>query len=87
MTFACPWKQQYSLLPSHLRSIIGPCPSPLQIFQSLQPSISTQSGSDGSVLDGMGYQGWLIATLNNEILLDGFGATDGTLTELKFVAI
>jgi hypothetical protein len=35
-----------------------------------------RSASDWSVLDFLGYQGWLFTTLNNEILIKGFGETD-----------
>lgn len=28
ISFSCPWRTQYELLPSHLRRIIGPCPPP-----------------------------------------------------------
>jgi hypothetical protein len=35
-----------------------------------------RSASDGSVLDCLGYQGWPVATIENEILIQGFGEMD-----------
>jgi hypothetical protein len=37
--------------------------------------------SDVSVLHSLGYQGWLIATLDNGILLESFVATDGRVED------
>jgi hypothetical protein len=31
------------------------------------------------VIHSQGFQGWLVAKLNNELLIQGFGATDGRL--------
>jgi hypothetical protein len=47
-------------------------------MRSTSPIISA---SDGSVLDCPGYQGWLVATLDNEILIQSFGATDGRVED------
>jgi hypothetical protein len=40
-----------------------------------------RSASDGSSLDFLGYQGWLVATLENEILIQGFVATEGCVED------
>jgi hypothetical protein len=40
--------------------------------------------SDGSVLDFLGYQGWLIATVDNGNLLEGCGATNGIVEDTNF---
>jgi hypothetical protein len=68
-------------IPSHLRHIIGPCPPPPKCFQKLPPSTNIRSASYGSVLRSLGYQGWLIATFDTTILLEGFGATDGRVED------
>jgi hypothetical protein len=75
--FSCQWRTQYQCLPSHLRRIIVPFPPPPQCFQNVPASTNIRSASDGFVLQSLGYQGWLIATLENGILLKGFGATYG----------
>jgi hypothetical protein len=77
ISFSCPWRTQYEHLLSHLRRIIGPCPLPPQLFQTLPSSTNIRSARNGSVLQSLGYQGWLIATFDNYILLEGVGATDG----------
>jgi hypothetical protein len=40
-----------------------------------------RSVSDGSVFNCLGYQGWLVATLDNEIIIQGFGATDSRVED------
>jgi hypothetical protein len=56
---------------------------PPHTFQSLPSSTCIRSASDGSVLHSLGYQGWLTATLDNDILLEGFGATDGRVKDTQ----
>jgi hypothetical protein len=46
---SCPWKQEYLHLPTHLRRIIGPCPTPPQVFQTMHETIALRTASDGSV--------------------------------------
>jgi hypothetical protein len=79
--FTCPCRKQSELLPTHLRRIIGPCHSPPQCFQSIHQLTNIRSASDGSVLFCQGFQGLLIAKLDNEVLIQGFGATDGRLED------
>jgi hypothetical protein len=68
-------------IPSQLLRIIGPCPPPQQIFQTFPSFTCIQSASDGYVLHFLGYQGSLVTTLDNDILLEGFGATDGRVKD------
>jgi hypothetical protein len=42
------------------------------------------STSDGSVHHCLGYQGWLVTTLENEIRIRGFGATDGRVEDTHY---
>jgi hypothetical protein len=81
--FPCPWRTQYESLPSNLCRIIGPHPTPTppQLFQNFPSSTNIRSGSDGSVLHFLGYQGWLVATLDNVAILESFGATDGRVED------
>jgi hypothetical protein len=81
ISFPCPWRTQYESLTSHLRRIIGPCPPPPKLFQTLPSSTNIRSASDESFLHCLGYQRWLIATLDNDILLEGLGATDGIVED------
>jgi hypothetical protein len=46
-------------------------------FSSISNHTAIRSASDRSVLAFIGCQGWLIATLDNDVLLEGVGATDG----------
>jgi hypothetical protein len=50
-------------------------------LQNLPSSTNIRSASDGPVLHSLGYQWWLIATLKNGILLEGFGATEGRVED------
>jgi hypothetical protein len=50
-------------------------------ISSLPSSTCIRFASDGSSLHFLGYQGWFIATLNNNIMLEGFGATDGRVED------
>jgi hypothetical protein len=75
ITFSCPWRTQYQRPPSHLCRIIGPCPPPSQCFQNLLSSTNIRSASEGSFLHSLGCQGCLIVTLDNGILIKGFGST------------
>jgi hypothetical protein len=77
ITFTCSWRKQYEILPSHIRRIIGPFPNPSHIIQYMHSRPPIRSVSDGSVLDCLGCQRWLVATLDNAILIQGFGATGG----------
>jgi hypothetical protein len=83
VSFACPWWEQYELLPSHLKRIIGPCPSPPQCFQHINSLTKIRSTSDGSVLHSQGFQGWLIAKFDNEVFVQDFGATDGRIEDVR----
>jgi hypothetical protein len=70
-------------LPTHLRRIIGPCPLPPLHFQHINQLTKNRSASDGSVLHYQGFQGWLIAKLDNEVLIQQFGATDGRVYDVS----
>jgi hypothetical protein len=63
--------------------MIGPFPTPHQCFQSLNPSTNIRSASDGAVLHCQGFQGWIIATMDNTILIEGFGAMDGHVEDIN----
>jgi hypothetical protein len=81
--FTCPWNTQYQLLPTHLRRIIGPCPTPPKLFQYIYSLTHIRSASDGSVIHNQGFQGWLFAKLDNEIIIQGFDATNGRLEDVS----
>jgi hypothetical protein len=81
--FSCPWRHQYELLPSHLKRIMGPCPSRPQCFQQTHSLTKIRSASDGSVLHAQGFQGWLISKFNNEVLVQIFGATDVRIEDVS----
>jgi hypothetical protein len=80
---SCPCSQQYENIPTHLRHIIGPCPSPPQCFQSINHNTNIRSGSDGSVLHCQGFQGWLITNMDNNFLIGGAGVTDGCVDDFS----
>jgi hypothetical protein len=42
-----------------------------------------RSASDGSVMHAQGFQGWLIAKFDSEVLIQGFGATDGRIEDVS----
>jgi hypothetical protein len=84
ITFPCPWIKKYEIPPSHIRRIIIPCPTPPQLIQSMHSTSSLRSASDGSILNCIGYQGWLVATLDKEIIIQGVGATDGRVEDTHF---
>jgi hypothetical protein len=46
-------------------------------FQSINQISNIRSTSDGSLLHCQGFQDWLIAKLDNKVIIQGFGATDG----------
>jgi hypothetical protein len=71
------------LFPTHLQRIIGPFPTPPQLFKSLNDLTNIRSASDGSFLKFQGFQGWLVAKLDNEVLIKGFGATDGRVEDVS----
>jgi hypothetical protein len=79
----CPWRQQYELLFTHIRYIIGPCPPPPQHVKHINQLTKIRNASDGSVLYCQGFQGWLIAKLDNEVLVQGFGATYGRVDDVS----
>jgi hypothetical protein len=83
--FPCPWRQQYELLPTYLRRIIGPCPAPPppECLQQISSLTRIRSASDESVLHAQRFQGLLTAKLNNKILVHGFGATDGCIEDVS----
>jgi hypothetical protein len=83
LCFQCPWLSQYELLPTHLQRIIAPYPAPPQLFQSLNDITDILSASHISVLKCQGFQGWLVAKLDNEVLIKGFGATDRRVEDLS----
>jgi hypothetical protein len=61
--FTCTWKTQYQLLPTHLRCIIGPCPTPPQIFQYVDSLTHIRFASDGSVIHNQGFKVGLLQNL------------------------
>jgi hypothetical protein len=58
-------------------------PSPPQCFESIVHLTKIRSASDGSVFHCQGFQGWLIAKLDNEVLIQGFGTTDGLVEDVS----
>jgi hypothetical protein len=60
-----------------------PLTPPTQCFQSINQRTNIQSASDGAVLPCQGFQGWLLVKIDNEVLIQGFGATDGQLDDVS----
>jgi hypothetical protein len=65
-------------LPRHIQRLTGdipalPTPSPFDLDVPVDLIIAT----DGSVLFGVGYHGWILATKEETILLRGGGTNDG----------
>jgi hypothetical protein len=56
---------------------------PPQCFQQISSLTRIRSARDGSVLHAQCYQGWLIARFDNEILVQGFGATDERIEDVS----
>jgi hypothetical protein len=56
-----PWKQEYLHPLTHLRRIIGPCPRPPQLFQTIPNTIALRTASDGLVEKEM-----------KEVTMDGY---------------
>jgi hypothetical protein len=81
--FSCLWLSQYELLPAHLQRIIGPCPISPQHFQSINSLNNLRSTRDGSMIHNQGFQGWLVAKIDNEIVIQGIGATDWGLEDVS----
>jgi hypothetical protein len=77
----CSWMQSYKILPLHLRRIIGPCPPPPDIFSITPSGIDLRTASDGSVENEKGYHGWIIARMDNNIIIKGYGPTDGIIKD------
>jgi hypothetical protein len=78
---SCPWKKHYLRCPTNLWRIIGPCPIPPQVFQTMTNIITLCTASDGSVENEKGYHGWIVATLNNATIIEGHGPTDGSIQD------
>jgi hypothetical protein len=65
-------------LPQHIQRLtsdIPALPTPLQF--DLDEPVDLIIATDGSVLFGVGYQGWVLATKDETILLHGGGPDDG----------
>jgi ribonuclease HI len=58
-------------------------PFPTQCFQHISPLTNIRLASDGSFLHSQGFQGWLIAKLDNVVLIQGFGAKDGCIKDVS----
>jgi hypothetical protein len=78
---SCPWKQEYLPLPTHLNRIVGPCPRPPQVFQTMPETIALPTASDGSVENEKGYHGWIVATLDNATIIEVQGLTNGRIQD------
>jgi hypothetical protein len=48
---------------------------------------SQQSDLQVIVLHSQGFQGWRIAKYDNEVLVQGFGATNGSIEDVAFTIL
>jgi hypothetical protein len=70
-------------LPRHIQRLTGdipalPTPTPFDFDEPVDQIIAT----DGSVLFGVGYHGWVLATKEESILLRGGGPDDGITDDI-----
>jgi hypothetical protein len=54
-----------------------------QCFQHINPHTKNRSVSDRSVLHSQGVQGCVIAKLDNEVIVQGCGATEGRVDDVS----
>jgi hypothetical protein len=77
----CQWLSSYKHLPARLQGIIGSCPPPLDIFDSIPSDIKPRTASDGSVENENGYHGWIIVRMDNTKIIEGYGPTYGRIED------
>jgi hypothetical protein len=67
-------------LPRHIKRLVGDIPT-LKIPSGWDPTIPVNIiiATDGSVTLGVGYHSWIVATEEEDILLQGGGPDDGDL--------
>jgi hypothetical protein len=58
-------------------------PRPAVMLSTIHSLTKIRSASDGSFLHAQGFQGWLIAKLYNEVLVEGCGATYGRIEDVS----
>jgi hypothetical protein len=65
-------------LPRHIQRLTGDIPAlPTTLPLDFEEPADLMIATDGSVLFGVGYHGWVLATKEETILLHGGGPDDG----------